>query len=132
MASAGCRSTYRGSMSRPARTLLLFGCYLLGLATVLLVAPNPLLVLFGIPPTSEVWIRVAGMLLLFLGAYDVLAARAELRPFIAWSVPLRLSVPVFFGAFVAAGLVPPVLMLFAAVDVAAALWTWTTLRRETT
>ena len=87
----GCRSTYRGSMSRPATTLLVFGCYLLGLA-----------------------------------------ARADLRRFIAWSVPLRLSVPVFFGAFVAAGLVSPVLMLFAAVDVAAALWTWTALRREPT
>jgi hypothetical protein len=114
-------------MSYPAKTLFLFGLYLLVLGALLVAAPNPLLVLFRFRATSEVWIRVVGMLLLFLGAYDVLAARTELRRFLAWSVPLRLSVAVFFGAFVAAGLVSPMLLLFAAIDVAAAAWTWSAL-----
>jgi hypothetical protein len=106
-----------------------FGLYMLVLGALLVVAPNVLLALFRLPATSEVWIRVVGMLVLFLGAYDVLAARAELLPFIAWSVPLRLSVILFFGAFVAAGLVSPVLLLFGAVDLCAASWTWLALRK---
>jgi len=49
---------------------------------------------------------------------------------IAWTVPVRLSVIVFFAAFVFAGLAPPVLLLFGAVDFVAAVWTWYHLRRE--
>jgi len=36
----------------------------------------------------------------------------------------------FFGAFVLAGLAPAVLLLFGAIDVAGALWTWSALRQE--
>ena len=117
-------------MSPAARSLQVFGAYLLALGAVLVLAPNLLLALFGFPSTGEVWIRVVGMLVAFLGVYDWLAARAELRAFFAWSVPVRLSVPVFFTAFVALGLAPPVLLLFGAVDAAAAVWTWIALRRR--
>jgi hypothetical protein len=44
---------------------------------------------------------------------------------------LRASVIFFFAAFVSAGLAPLVLMLFGAVDLAFALWTWRALRCET-
>lgn len=115
-------------VSPPAKTILVFGLYLLGLGLALLVAPNPVLTLSRIPATSEVWIRVVGMLVFFLGCYDVVAARSELRPFFVWSVPLRMSVIGFFGAFVAAGLAPPALLLFGAVDFAAAAWTLWALR----
>lgn len=117
-------------MSHPARTVFAFACYLLPLGLMLLLVPNLLLGLFQIPPTSEVWIRVVGMLVTFLGVYYVVAARAELRPFIIWSARLRASVFLFFGAFVLAGLAPPVLLLFGAVDAAGALWTWSALRKE--
>ena len=116
-------------MSPAARSLQVFGAYLLLLALVLLLLPNTLLGLFGFPPTDEVWIRVVGMLVGILGFYDWQAARAELRAFFAWSVPARLSVPVFFAAFVTLGMAPPALLLFGAVDAAAALWTWSALRR---
>jgi hypothetical protein len=111
-----------------ALTVRVFGIYLLVLGAWLLVAPNALLALFGMAPTTEVWIRVVGMLVGFLGVYYVRAAAANLTRFFAWTVPVRLSVPVFFGAFVLLGLAPPVLLLFAVVDAAAALWTWRALR----
>jgi hypothetical protein len=107
-----------------------FACYLLLLGLMLLLVPNLLLSLFQIPPTSEVWIRVVGMLVIFLGAYYFVAARAELRLFMIWSARLRASVFIFFGAFVLAGLAPPVLLLFGAVDLAGALWTWSAFRKE--
>jgi hypothetical protein len=115
-------------MTKPARTLFLFGAYLLALGATLVAAPNLLLELFRIPETQEVWIRVVGMLVLFLGIYDVQAARHEWDGFIRTSVPLRLSVIAFFGAFVAAGYAPPMLLAFGAVDFAAAAWTWLALR----
>jgi hypothetical protein len=117
-------------VSYPAKTVFAFACYLLPLGLCLLLVPNLLLSLFQIPPTSEVWIRVVGMLVIFLGVYYFVAAHAELRLFMIWSARLRASVFIFFGAFVLAGLAPSVLLLFGAVDLAAALWTWSAFRNE--
>jgi len=117
-------------MTKPATTLFVFAIYLILLGAALLVAPNSLLGLFGVPPTTEVWIRVVGMLVVFLGVYYVVAARINSLPFMEASVRLRGSVLLFFGAFVALGWAPPVLLLFAAIDVLGALWTHLTLRRE--
>jgi len=71
---------------------------------------------------------MTGMLVLILGCYDVQAARQEWDAFIRMSVPMRMSVILFFAAFVAAGYVSPMLLAFAAVDFAAASWTWLALR----
>ena len=117
-------------MSRASLSLLVFGVYLLVLGGLLTTVPNTLLGWFGLPPTDEVWIRVVAMLVLILGCYDTLAARAELTPFFRWSVRLRASVIVFFAVFVALGLVRPMLLLFGVVDLAAALWTALALRMD--
>ncbi len=94
------------------------------------IAPNAILVPFGNPPTSEVWIRIVGFLALNLAYYSFRAARAGLVPFFRWSVHGRLIAPAFFVAFVVLGLARPTLVLFAAVDVAAAIWTHLALRAE--
>jgi hypothetical protein len=52
-------------MSKSALSVFVFGLYLLVVGIVMLVVPNFLLGLFSIPSTTEVWIRVAGMLVLF-------------------------------------------------------------------
>ncbi|MGZ5194035.1 MAG: hypothetical protein ACXWJM_01255 [Ramlibacter sp.] len=116
-------------MTYAAKTVLAFGCYLLVLGASLLLFPNALLGVFGIAPTTEVWIRVIGMLVLFLGSYYGLAAAANLHRFFRWTVPLRASVVVFFAVFVLLGYAPRVLMLLALVDLAGAAWTWFALRR---
>jgi hypothetical protein len=117
-------------MTPAARSIQTFGLYLLALAVVLLVAPNLLLQLFGLPPSHDVWIRVVGMLVAFLGVYYLRAAAAGLTAFFAWTVPVRASVLLFFGAFVALGFAPPMLLLFAVVDALGAGWTWWALRQE--
>ncbi|MEZ4587307.1 MAG: hypothetical protein R2909_12995 [Gemmatimonadales bacterium] len=117
-------------MTKPATTLFVFAIYLILLGAALLVVPNALLGLVGMPATTEVWIRIVGMLVVFLGVYYVVAARINSLPFMEASVRLRGSVLLFFGAFVALGLAPPVLLLFAAIDVLGALWTHLSLRRE--
>ena len=65
-------------MSAAARSLQVWSIYLVALALVLLVAPNPLLGAFRMAPTSEVWIRVVGMMIAFVGVYYWVAAATEL------------------------------------------------------
>ncbi|HEX6747631.1 MAG TPA: hypothetical protein VF092_10110 [Longimicrobium sp.] len=115
-------------MSKPARTMFVFGIYLALLGLTLVAVPNLLLGAFGFPPTQEVWIRVVGMLVFILAFYYLEAARHEWEGFTRLSVPARMSVIVFFGVFVLAGLVSPMLLLFAVVDFAAAAWTHFALR----
>jgi hypothetical protein len=115
-------------MTYPAKTVLVFGIYLLGLGTALVLVPNLLLSLFQISATSEVWIRVVGMLVLELGVFYVAAARKNWQGFIALTVPMRLSVIVFFAAFVFLANAPTMLLLFGATDFAFAAWTWTATR----
>ena len=117
-------------MVTPAVTLRVFAWYLFVLSAALILVPNRLLSLFCIPATPDVWIRVVGMLVGFLAFYYLRASQTGLDTFIAWTVPARLSVIVFFGAFVALGLAPPALILFAVVDALAALWTWYAFRRS--
>jgi protein-S-isoprenylcysteine O-methyltransferase Ste14 len=116
-------------MTPASRSIHVFGNYLVLLGVVLLVAPNPLLQLFGLPTTTEVWIRVVGMLVAFLGIYYRTAAAANLTPFYVATVLLRSSVPLFFLAFVLAGWVGWPLLLFGLIDAAGAIWTWSALRQ---
>jgi hypothetical protein len=118
------------SMTSPAKTIFVFGLYLLGLGVVLVLEPNLLLSVFRIPVTSEVWIRVIGVLVLEFGVCYVVAAQKNWEGFIALTVPLRLSVMVFFAAFVLLLNAPPALLLFGAADLAFALWTWNAIRRR--
>lgn len=117
-------------MSYSAKTLFVFGVYLIGLGLSLIIIPNFALSILLIPATEEVWIRVVGMLLLYLGIFDILAARAELRPFIVWSVPVRLSVIVFITIFVLTGLVSPMFMIIGVIDFVGAIWTWIALHKS--
>jgi hypothetical protein len=117
-------------MSRPARSIFIYAFYVFGLGATLLLVPNLPLPIFGLPQTTEVWIRVAGMTVIFLSIFYFLAARNEYRQTFVASVPIRLSVPVFFAAFVIAGLAPWNLILFTPLDVVFAIWTWIALRGE--
>jgi hypothetical protein len=117
-------------MTPAARSILFFSFYLLPLGVVLVVAPNVLLGLFGIAATSEVWIRVVGVLVFLLGVYYNTAARHDLVPFFRATVWARFAVLASFVAFVLLGLVSPVLILFGLVDAAGAAWTWAGLRQS--
>ena len=110
-------------MTRAALSVLVFGFYVLALGVWLVVAPNFILSLFGVPLVSDVWIRVAGMLLILIGYFYLQAARHALTPFFSLTVHARSAVIVFFAGFVLLGLAKPVLLLFGLVDLAGALWT---------
>ncbi len=118
-------------MSQPARSVFVFGLYLLGLGLILVIAPNLLLGLFGFPAVTEVWVRVVGVLTLFLSFYYLQAARAELTDFFRWTVYTRSSLILFFAAFVLLGYAQAALIQFGVIDLLGAIWTGLALRRTT-
>ena len=115
-------------MSKAARSVFIFGLYLAGLGIILLTQPNLLLSLFGISETTEVWIRVVGMLVILLAVYYTQLARQEITLFFWLTVYVRCSVIVFLTLFVLMGLSSPTLILFGAVDLIGAIWTWRELK----
>jgi hypothetical protein len=116
-------------MASPAQTIRIFGVYLLLLAITLLFVPNLLMQAVGAPLTTDVWVRITGMLVGLLGFYYLRAASIGLSVFYHWSVQARLSVLGFLGAFVALGLAPPIFLVVGIIDAAGAVWTWLALRR---
>ncbi|HET9795480.1 MAG TPA: hypothetical protein VFS34_13590 [Thermoanaerobaculia bacterium] len=111
-------------MSRAATSIRVFGIYLVLLGAVVVAVPNLVLALVGLPPTSEVWIRVVGLLAAILGFYYLQAARHDFMPFYRASVPARVVAFLTFAAFVLFRFVKPSLILFGAVDLSGAAWTF--------
>ena len=119
-------------MSPAATTIKVFASYLGILGMLLIMAPNMLLSTVSLPPTSEVWIRVLGVVTIILGGYYWLAAQHEATWFFRLSVYARACVPIAFAVFAGLGLVSPMIILFGGLDLAGAAWTLIALRRGTT
>ena len=117
-------------MTPAARSLQVFGIYLIGIGVVLLFVPNLLLGLFGFPPAEEVWIRVLGLVVGILGVYYVIAAVRALRPLYLPTVILRSLAFTTFVALALLNLAPAQLVIFGVIDLLGALWTWRALRVE--
>jgi hypothetical protein len=117
-------------MSSSAKSVFYFGLYLAMLGLSLIFFPNIPLNLFGIPSTSEVWIRVVGMLLLALSVYYLVSSRYDIVPIFKVTMYVRPTIILFFIAFAIAGLVTPNVILFAIIDLLGAIWTYLALKKE--
>lgn len=120
----------RETMSKSAVSAKVFAIYLFILGPVLVLAPNLLLKLFGIPTTTEVWIRVVGVLAFMLGIYVWVAAKHENRPFLEASVYTRFLVFVAFCAFAFLDMASPMLALFGVIDLCGGIWTHFALKAD--
>jgi hypothetical protein len=117
-------------MSKSAVSAKVFAVYLFFAGALLVTAPNLLLSILQIPPTSEVWIRVVGLVAFMIGVYAWVAASHEFKPFLVASVYTRFVVFVAFTAFVVMGLASPMVMLFGAADLVGGIWTYWALRAD--
>jgi len=118
------------SMNSAAKSVFVFGLYLVVVGLGLLTVPNPFLRPLGFPLVADTsWLRVLGLVTLGLAFYYLAAARAGLGVFCRWTVMVRGGVFVGCGALVLLKLAPAPLALFGAVDLAGALWTAVALRR---
>jgi hypothetical protein len=117
-------------MSRSAFSAKVFAIYLFVIGPVLVVAPNFLLGLFRIAPSTEVWIRVVGLIACMLGVYVWVAAKHDDRPFLEASVYTRCVVFLAFLTFALLGLASPMIVLFGVVDLLGGLWTHFALKAD--
>ena len=117
-------------MTSAARSIYVFGIYLIATGGFLMGAPNTFLSVFGIAPTTEPWIRIVGMLVVVIGMLDLACARTEQTGFFRATVYTRTFAFLTFVAFAAIGIAPPILVLFGIIDEAGALWTFTALKKS--
>jgi hypothetical protein len=113
-----------------AKTVLYFGFYLYIIGFTLLVAPNFLLSTFQMPTTEEVWIRVVGVLVTAIAFYYHQIGSKNIEAMLPLTVVARLFVVMCFVAFVLLKLASPMLLVFGAVDLLGAGWTWMALKKK--
>ena len=92
--------------------------------------PNTLLAIFGIAPTSEIWIRVLGMLVLVLSIYYYSIYKSGNKEVVRATVQGRLLFCLGLVMFVVLGIAPPVLIAFAVAETGLALWSLSEIRRK--
>lgn len=117
-------------MSKSAKSVLFFSYYLFIVGLELFFVPNFFTKTAQLPETNEPYIRVVGALAFILGLYYHQSAKNELTPFLKTTI---LGRSVYFLS--AIGLVifkiaPPVFVVFGAVDLIGAIWTWQALKGE--
>jgi hypothetical protein len=117
-------------MNTAKTSILVFGIYVVAVGLSFLFVPNLVPGLFGLPPVTEVWIRVLGLLAFALGLYYIQASRDDNRAFYAMTIWGRV---VFAVGLIGIALMTPnhmQLILFALVDLAGAGWTWYASRQQ--
>ena len=115
-------------MKNPNLSVTVHGIYLVAAGIGFVLVPNLLLPLFGFGITSEVWIRIVGLLTLILGMYFIYCARHDQRYFIRATIAARLIFFTGVTAFVLLRLANPILIVFGLIDLAGAAWTTWALR----
>jgi hypothetical protein len=115
--------------SRVAQSVLVFGAYMIAQGATLMLTPNLLLGILGLPLETSVWPRAVGWALIALGYYYVRNALAGNRDFFGWTVQIRSAQFLVFIAFVALGLANPILLATSGLEFLAGIWTWFELRR---
>ena len=118
-------------MTPAARSLYIFGIYLVATGGFILGAPNTLLALLRLAPTTEPWLRILGIPVVAMGLIHLAGARTEHRGFFRAMVWIRLFPLITFTLLVALRLAPPIVLLFGVVDAAGGIWTKIALARST-
>jgi hypothetical protein len=115
--------------SRKNLSVLVHAVYLFLTSLQLLFVPNLLLETFGFEPTSEVWIRVLGAVVLGLSVFYYGLSKVATPEVLHFSVIHRLTVTLGFIVLALTGLAKINLILFAGLDALTAIWTWRELKK---
>jgi hypothetical protein len=117
-------------MSKSAKSVLVYGIYLAINGLMLLFIPNVLTSSLGIEPTNEVWIRLSGILLMAIAVYYILGAKYEIIVILKATAFIRVSIILFFTAFVLLDLVSPNIIIISVIDFLGGFWTFVMLKKE--
>jgi hypothetical protein len=117
-------------MSYAAKTVFAFALYMAGQGAILMVAPNFLLGMFGIPEATEVWVRVVGLALIVFAYYYTRCAFSENTDFFKFSVHGRTIQFFLFVGLVVTKQALPIVLMFASVELASGIWTYFALKSD--
>jgi hypothetical protein len=117
-------------MSNAAKTIVGFAIYMTVVGLTLVVSPNTLFGILGLPLTHEPWIKLLGMFMIIVSYYYYRAATSEARAFFEATVHGRTGIGLFRVYLAGAGS-QWVLVLFACGEWLGALCTWLALRSST-
>jgi hypothetical protein len=115
--------------SRAAQSILVFGAYMILQGATLMLVPNLLLGILGLPLETSVWPRAVGWALIVLGYYYIRNALAGNRDFFGWTVQVRSAQFLVFIAFVIFKLASPILLATSGLEFLAGIWTLIELRQ---
>ena len=117
-------------MSKAARSLYVFGVYLIVAGPGFVFVPNLVLGTLSVATTTEVWIRVLGIVVTILGVYYIAAARSGATLLFQVSVWARVGFLAAMIGLIALGQAPLPLVGFGIIDGLGALWTGLSLRAD--
>ena len=119
-------------MSRAALSILIFGIYLIFMGITFLFFPEIMFTILDYPTDPDIASRVLGMIFFVLAYYYIRASFDEegMAKFFMWTVHTRAIVIVFLIVFVVLDLVSALIIVFGAIDLAAAIWTFWALRKD--
>lgn len=117
-------------MEKAAKTVRLFGIYLLIEGVFLMFAPSSLLEMIGLPDPESVWRIVVGFVVVALGYYYVRNAKENLVPFFGFTVQVRIIQFVFFIWLYIFERGTLALVAFSFIEFASGMWTWNSLKRS--
>lgn len=118
-------------MSKAARSVYVWGIYVVLTGLALVFIPNVIFGIVGLPETNEIWVRALGIIAILLGYYYFVAVKEDFVPLYQASIYARLFFVVASVIFVVLGMVKVNFLLFAAMDTLGALWTFLALRQGT-
>lgn len=113
-----------------ARSVLVFGVYMVISGLTFMTVPNLLLPMIGLPIEEHAWIRVGATLVMLLGWYYIMAANHDIRLFFRATAYGRIAVGVIFLTYYLLGIMPWQIALFSFPDCCGAVWTFAALRRS--
>jgi hypothetical protein len=110
-------------------SLIVQAIYVVLTGLQLIFIPNVLLATFGFEPTSEIWIKVLGIVILPLAAVYYAINRQGNPETVRATIISRGFVGVGFVLLALSGQAKINLILFAGIDIATAVWTWIELKK---
>jgi len=115
-------------VTKAPRSIVAFALFLLLGASGLVVAPQAVVPIVGLPDAGALWPRLLALPMAVIGFFYLQAARNRITAFFRWTLPARLVGAVFMITLAATSIGPPFLAILAAIDLAAAIWTWLEIR----
>ena len=117
-------------MSRARVSITIYGAYMAIGGLLMLLVPNLLLPLAGIPFDHGFWVRFAGLLCFVVGAKAIQNSAAENRSLFHFDSFTRTFAAATMTILVVTGIAPKIILLLASLDILSTIWTEIALRAD--